>query len=323
MVRREFYFIVATTPHREREIAAFRSTYVSGSGRGRGRFVHISFRQSLIARRRHEDMPRSHDLVEHLVVKHVVAPEVLVRPLTKRHHTGFSHLVGIIEDILEPQRIRGVSIFIDVVRTDKLQVVAHGISHEADIALVGHPPIGSAEAASGCRARRVRAVRADDAVAHAPQCPYLIGGGVFSSHGQRRTDGVGRDHIPQPLDPVPGAGSVVESGVCQVEAYVLHPHDHPLARISLWQHEAFIYGCGVEHHGRRVHVSLMQPVGLDAPHATVARHLRQFCEGYLCDADVVYLCEHTHLIRSEHAVAVALHADEGGEQRRGPHPTLA
>ena len=103
---------------------------------------------TLVACGGHDDVAGPHEAVEHLVVELVVAPEVLSAAFAERDDTGFAHAVGIVEDVLEAKGIGDKGVFVDVGRVDVDEIFAHGIGHDADVALGGNALIGRVVAAA-------------------------------------------------------------------------------------------------------------------------------------------------------------------------------
>ena len=58
---------------------------------------------------------------------------------------------------------------------------------------------------------------------------------IGSTHVERAAQGVGRQLIPKTLDAIVGSCRIVEVGMGQVEAYVLHAYHHIFPRKGMGQ----------------------------------------------------------------------------------------
>ena len=88
--------------------------------------------------------------------------EVLVAALTEVDDTGLMMAVGIIEDVLEAERIRGVGVFVIVFRINQRGIVRR-IVDQYQVSIAGHTTIRRNHPIALCSAacrypRRMRAV---------------------------------------------------------------------------------------------------------------------------------------------------------------------
>ena len=90
---------------------------------------------------------------------------------------------------------------------------------------------------------------------------------VFSPHIAAASHGIRGKEIPKPAYAVIGSRSIIiEVRMCKVEAYVLHPHQHPLACESLWQALAQMSPCPAHEHCSGVHMYAVALSSLNAHH---------------------------------------------------------
>ena len=172
------------------------------------------------------------------------------------------------------------------------RVLGHGVGHQTEFALVGHPPVGRVVAGASRNACCVGAVPFVLAVGGTPLSQYVGRRHVVATHGQApysRLVALGQ-LVPEGLDAVLRALAVViEGGVGQVEAHVNHTHDDAPpgkgAVLSGW----LIDGPDVTYLRHRVQCHAGPAVGLYTLNGGLcgqSAHLRQ---GYGDDAYVAQL----------------------------------
>ena len=274
--------------------------------------MEVGLDQAVVTRRSHEYTTRANERIEHLVIETVVATEVLARAFAEGRHTGHVALGSIVEEILEPERIEGIGVEIEPLGRNHRGIVARGVGHKADVALVGHAAVGRAVAIAGSDARGVGAVGLVVAVGRMSASQHIVAM-IGGAHGHSPV--VGSEHVPHRADAAAVAEGIEKGGMGIVEAYVLDAYHYAFAGKSLGQRLGTVGLVGTQYDRHRIEGGAVGTVGLDALDLRKRRQPRDAAHGDADDVDVAKAGKRLAATGVEHSGSVAVNLDEGAKPR--------
>ena len=263
----------------------------------------------LVARRGDQQSSGAQQRVDKLGVEAVFTAEVGIVALAEGDDTGAVLPLGVVEDVLEAQRIDGRGVAGVVFGGYVEGVGGHGVADGAEVGARRHAHVGRAGARPGGYAERVGAVGLGVAVGGV--WGQLVGA-VVAAYGPGAAHGVGRQLVPEAADAAAPA-SIEKGGMGEVEAYVHDAQHDATAIVGLGQGAPLVDGQRMGHEAGGVHGEAAGARGLDTAHQGRGGKRLQARKRYQGDAHPTLPGQQPAIVVAKRATHVALHLDEGAK----------